>query len=60
MKKAIKSTTLKVYKPEDFIYFNSLGSGAFGKVRRCKLKKNVVPNIVNNLQIDDANVDVEL
>jgi hypothetical protein len=27
-----------VYHPSDFIYFGELGSGAFGKVRKCQLK----------------------
>jgi len=29
---------LKVFQPQDFDYFDMLGSGAFGKVRKCKLK----------------------
>lgn len=53
---AIQSTTLKVYKPQDFIYCNDLGAGAFGKVRKCKIKKGVEAKTINNPIIynDDA------
>lgn len=45
---AIQSTTLKVYQPQDFIYYNDLGSGAFGKVRKCKIKVGVEARTLNN------------
>ena len=27
-----------MYHPKDFVYFGELGSGAFGKVRKCQIK----------------------
>lgn len=38
--KLIQSSNLKVFKPEEFEYYRLLGSGAFGKVRKCRLKQN--------------------
>ena len=38
---AIKSNNLRVFKPNDFSYQHDLGSGAFGKVRKCKIKGGV-------------------
>ena len=38
---AIKSNNLRVFKPDDFSYQNDLGSGAFGRVRKCKIKRGV-------------------
>lgn len=33
---------ITVYQPSDFEYFDVLGKGAFGRVRRCKLKSNLI------------------
>lgn len=44
---AIKSNNLRVFKPVDFSYQHDLGSGAFGKVRKCKIKKGVEEGTLN-------------
>ena len=44
---AIKSNNLRVFKPDDFSYQNALGSGAFGKVRKCKIKRGLEGETLN-------------
>ena len=56
-KMAIQSTTLKVYNPDDFIYKHDLGSGAFGKVRKCLLKQGYNGRTLNNQGDEDSQND---
>ena len=42
---------IEVYNPGDFTYFGQLGSGAFGKVRKCQLKS---PSTTDDVQMDNT------
>lgn len=40
-----------MYSPGDFVYSGELGSGAFGKVRKCQLKSK---NISDDVMMDNS------